>query len=122
MYCLCTYARAYSIVTKAGVTERVLDNDALSVLGTSLEAALANQLMQFSLVLRASAEQHNPSLLASYLWQLSKAFSVFYQDRDHRIIDSAEPLKEARLALIRAVQIVLREGLALFGINTIGQM
>jgi arginyl-tRNA synthetase len=122
VYCLYTNARANSIATKADVEERPLTDEELSVLQSPLEAALAKQLMQCSDVLRASAEQINPSLLASYLWQLSKAFSTFYQDRDHRIIDSPLPLKEARLALIRAVQVVLREGLALFGIETIDKM
>jgi arginyl-tRNA synthetase len=54
----------------------------------------------------------DPSLLAAYLYELSKSFSRFYHDCP--ILNAEKPgLAEARLGLCRAVRGVLRDALEL---------
>jgi arginyl-tRNA synthetase len=60
----------------------------------------------------AAAENLDPSFLAAYLYDLSRAFSRFYHDCP--ILNAEEPaLAEARLHLCRGVQTVLRDALDL---------
>jgi arginyl-tRNA synthetase len=60
----------------------------------------------------AAAEGLDPSLLAAYLYELSRAFSRFYHDCP--ILGATEPgLAEARLCLCRGVLAVLRDALDL---------
>ncbi|MDR0624578.1 MAG: arginine--tRNA ligase [Treponema sp.] len=60
----------------------------------------------------AAAEGLDPSMLAAYLYELSRAFSRFYHDCP--ILGAAEPgLTEARLCLSRGVLAVLRDALEL---------
>jgi arginyl-tRNA synthetase len=60
----------------------------------------------------AAAAGMDPSLLAAYLYELARGFSRFYHDCP---ILSAEDrdLAEARLALCRAVLLVLQDALNL---------
>jgi arginyl-tRNA synthetase len=60
----------------------------------------------------AAAEALDPSFLAAYLYELSRAFSRFYHDCP--ILNAGDPpLAEARLALCRGVLAVLRDALDL---------
>ncbi|MDR3341369.1 MAG: arginine--tRNA ligase [Treponema sp.] len=62
-----------------------------------------------------AAARMDPSLLATYLYELSKAFSRFYHDCP--ILNAESPdLAATRLALSRGVLVVLREALYLIGI------
>jgi arginyl-tRNA synthetase len=62
--------------------------------------------------LTGAAARMDPSLLAAWLYELSKAFSRFYHDCP--ILGAGDPdLSAARLALCRAVLRVLREALRL---------
>jgi arginyl-tRNA synthetase len=62
--------------------------------------------------LDGAAARTDPSLLAAWLYELSKAFSRFYHDCP--VLGAADPeLSAARLALSRAVLRVLRDALSL---------
>jgi arginyl-tRNA synthetase len=55
-------------------------------------------------------------LLTVYALELAGAFHGFY--RDHRVVDDANvPLSKARLRLVQAVQVALRQTLRLLGVN-----
>jgi arginyl-tRNA synthetase len=59
-----------------------------------------------------AAENMDPSLVVAYLYELAKAFSRFYHDCP--ILGAEEPeLAGARLALCRAVLVVLRNAMNL---------
>ncbi|MBI2051059.1 MAG: arginine--tRNA ligase [Parcubacteria group bacterium] len=86
------------------------------LLKASEEKILALKLLHFPDVLKDAATQYNPSLLCTYLIELSHSFNTFYHS--HRVLKAeSEELKHARLALIQAVQIVLVNGLAMLGIK-----
>ena len=119
-YCLYAYARVNSIAQK--LSEPELSIEALEALGSEREITLAKELSFFPKVLRSSVQNYNPSILAKYLFNLSKSFASFYQDKAHRIIDAEEPVRSGRYTLARAVQSVLKRGLEILGIETIEQM
>jgi len=80
------------------------------------EKAVTMALLDYPAVIWKAAEQYNPSLLCTYLIALAQAFNSFYHK--HYILKAdSEELKHARLGLAKAVQIVLRNGLAVLGIE-----
>lgn len=85
-------------------------------LQTPLEHQLIILLGDFPEVLKQSAENYNPSLLAKYLYNLAKTFSAFY--REHKVLDYENPKQTvARLKLITGIELVLEKGLRLLGIE-----
>ena len=55
-------------------------------------------------------------LLTVYALELAGAFHGFY--RDHRVVDDANlPLSRARMRLVQAVQVTLRQTLRLLGVS-----
>ncbi len=76
------------------------------------EWALVKTLAAYAETVAGTAEKLDPSLLAAYLYELSKSFSRFYHDCP--ILNAEDPdLGASRLALSRAVLGVLRDALGL---------
>jgi len=90
------------------------------LLNTAVDKKLIAALGRFPEVLEQAAKELNPSELTSYLYNLSKDFSDFYESEP--ILKAEKNVAAARLALIRAVQIVLARGLNLLGIETLEEM
>jgi len=117
------HARISSIFRRA--EERGLTSDAdsadLTLLNEEFTVALINKALEFPEVIdhcRRSLEVHH---LPSYLFDLATALHKFYTE--HKVIDLEHPeLSKARLALLEAVQIVLRNGLDVLGISAPDQM
>ena len=65
-------------------------------------------------VQRAAAE-YRPLLIASYVYELAKRFNDFYHACP--VLQSAEPTRTARLALVAATRQTLANGLGLLGID-----
>ncbi len=69
----------------------------------------------------AAANELNPSVVAAYLFELSKNFSRYYQD--HPVLRNEDSnLVVSRIALVRAVLQVVRNGLSLLGIPFLAVM
>ena len=82
------------------------------LLSADAEWELVKNLGAYNDTLAASAANMDPSLLAGYIYELAKAFSRFYHDCP--VLAAEEPeLARARLALCRAVLLVLRDALNL---------
>ena len=117
------HARISSIFRRA--QERGLasdtDNADLSLLNEEFTVALINKALEFPEVLdhcRRALEVHH---LPSYLFELATALHKFYTE--YKVIDLEAPeLSRARLALLEAVQITLRNGLRILGISAPEQM
>ena len=77
---------------------------------------LALRLARHPDAVRAAAEQEKPSLLADALYDLSQAYSSFYQNVPFLKADAG--VRESRVRLCDLVAKVLRHGLALLGIET----
>jgi arginyl-tRNA synthetase len=124
------HARMCSIFRKAGLELAAISagQGDLSVLDHELERALIKQLADFPETVARAAEHTAPHLVSDYLEQTAGAANSWYHagnpTRNPRLavlVDDRE-LRGARLALARAVQIVLRNGLTLLGIEAPTQM
>ncbi len=71
-------------------------------------------------VLSRAAEELAPHAVAFYLRDLAGAFHSFYNAE--RVLVDDEPLKLARLALLKATRQVLRNGLAVLAVSAPEQM
>lgn len=111
-YLLYTYARAQSVVRKAG---KVKPTATRTGSFNPEERAVARLLLYFPDVVVQAAAHLAPSDLASYLFSLAGTFNLFYQK--HQILES-----DSRLALTAATAQVLANGLHLLGIATVERM
>ena len=85
------------------------------------EWEVAKSLGQFPEVVAAAALELNPSVVSSYLFELCKSFSRYYQD--HPVLRNEDSnLVVSRIALVRAVLQVLKNGLSLLGIPFLSAM
>jgi len=77
--------------------------------------ALLSVLGEFEEVCIHCGKTMEPQTLTTYLQKLAATFHKFYSV--HRVITKYKDLSKARLDLVRAVKIVMANGLALLGIN-----
>jgi arginyl-tRNA synthetase len=89
-------------------------------LSEEIEFELVKQLAKFPNIISTAVVNYDPSELANYLYDLAKAFSLFYEKLP--IIKAEPKVKKARLLLIDDVKIVLAQGLELLGIETPDKM
>jgi arginyl-tRNA synthetase len=103
-------ARISSMIRKAGGKENTGADYSLLVMDQEWE--LLKTLAAYPAAISEAAAGFDPSILASYLYELSKCFSRFYHDCP--ILNAENKgLSEARLALSVAVRDVLKDALNL---------
>jgi len=107
-----THARACSILRKA---ERRPENPAYELLREKIENEIVLDLASFPDVFSEATEFLKPNMIADFANALSDKFNTFYNALP---VIKAEPqgLSDARLALVEAVRVVLRNALNLIGI------
>ncbi len=108
-----THARLCSLIRKYGKPIRKDVN--FTLLNTEEEYSIAKSLLDYPRQIKLAAESYEPSIISSYLLELCSLFNRFYQRE--RIITSEEDSTRARILLIKAVQTVVKSGLALLGIK-----
>jgi arginyl-tRNA synthetase len=109
------HARIASIFRTAaerGITPEDAD---LSVLTTPGELALIKLSLRFPELLADIVGHRGVHLLTGYALELAGAFHGFY--RDHRVVSDDTAVSKARLRLVRAVQVTLRQTLGLLGVS-----
>jgi arginyl-tRNA synthetase len=82
--------------------------------GTHAEAMLAS-LSRYPEVIEQAAAQRAPHALVHYLRDLATSLHAFYNAE--RVLVSDDELRQARIHALRAVQCVLRSGLAILGVT-----
>ncbi len=92
----------------------------MKLLSSESEQDLLKKMHSFKDILIFSAENFEPSRIANYLEELAAVFHKFYTDC--RIIGSEKKLAEARIALAVAVQVILKNGLSVLGVNAPDRM
>lgn len=113
-----TYARAKSVLRKAGKEEFEKMN--FSKLNTAEEMALIKSIGLFEDALIKAHDKYEPSMVSRAIMDIAKNFNKFYNA--HQINVEDEELQNERLALTYASAIVIKEGLALLGIKTVEKM
>ena len=112
------HARIHSIynqVRDAGIKFGEWDAVDFSPLTSELELELIKKLAEYPEEITQSAEHRAPHRIARYLYDLASMFHSFY--RQDRIIGVDSELQQARLGLITAIALVLRQGLGILGIS-----
>ena len=113
-----TYARAKSVLAKAG-KEEFAELD-FKNLNTQEEMALIKSIAGFEDSLIKAHDKYEPSIVSRQIMEIAKNFNKCYNA--HQIMVEDEDVKNERLALTYAASIVIKEGLALLGIKTVEKM
>ena len=93
-----------------------IDESCLKHLKLDIETQLVNKLLTFPEVIRKSSLTLEPQNISNYLAELSSSFHSYYAKE--RVIDSEnKTLTEARVYLINAARIVIRNGLKVLGVS-----
>ena len=109
-----TYVRTNSVLEKAKIKPKFEDVD-ISLLQDEYSQKIIKLIYNFEEVLNQVIEKSEPSILARYLIDLSKAYSNFYNE--NKIICDDENLQNARVYLTFATGKVLKNGAKLLGIQ-----
>lgn len=112
-----TYARASSILRKAGEKPEKFD---VSLLKEPHERNIMKMLSGFPDVVVKAGEDMRPHYVANFCYELSTRFNEFYQFLP--VLRERGEMKKARIALVHAVSVVLRNALDLLGIESLERM
>ena len=110
-----SYARACSIIKKAKNFNK--SKVKIEKLEKS-EIELIKKVAEFPEAVKTSADHLNPSIIAAYSFELSKAFNEFYHN--NKVIGSKE--EAFRLKLVDAFRTTLKNSLHLLGIEVMSEM
>ncbi|MFQ5567058.1 MAG: arginine--tRNA ligase, partial [Paracoccaceae bacterium] len=126
------HARICSLMARAGeaglgVDDSILVSAGLAGLAHDAELAMIRKLAEFPRLVETAAHHHEPHRVAFYLYDLASEFHSWWnrgQDEPAlRVIRDDDPgLSHARLALARAVQVVISAGLGILGVTPVNEM
>ena len=126
------HARAHSVLNRALEAGIATDDGALAAadlarLGAPGELKLARKLAEWPRLVETAAASHEPHRIAFYLYDLASEFHALQHqgklDSDLRFIRQDAPAEtHARLALVRATQIVVAAGLGILGVAPMNEM
>jgi arginyl-tRNA synthetase len=114
-YC---YARISSIISKSG--KKISPDINWDLFSHKDEWYLIKQLNYFPEVLDSAEQTYSVHLIAQYLLNLCQGFNSFYSSC--QVISDNKELEKARLLLIKCVQIVVKTGLNILGIEPLENM
>jgi arginyl-tRNA synthetase len=116
------HARIASILRSAG--ELDLSRGDTRLLSHEAELALIRKMIRLPEVVEAAAQGLAPHMLPYYAQELATATNAFYEAEECRVLskDVDVPLRDARLKLVAACQIVLANTLAMIGVRAPEQM
>ncbi len=117
------YARCRSIFRENEIDDAPFRTTPPTVLLTHpAERALAVQLLKFEEVLTTAAAEYLPHYVTQYLWDVAKAFSIFYDGC--KVVDPANPpeVQASRLLLTDLTARTIQTALGLLGIRTVERM
>ncbi len=114
-----THARASSILRKAGHDIKAQDvKNMANTLEDEKEIKIIMKLAEFPQIVKKASDEMKPHQIASYLLSLSSIFNEYYHST--KVIGSDK--EKERLALVKAVKIVVRNALNLLGIDAPEEM
>ncbi len=109
-----TYARIRSILRKAG--ETATGGAPLNVTLADKETELIQKMSEYGVAVEQAGKDYSPSGIANYCYELTKVFNQFYHD--YSILNEPDGEKRlVRLVLARNVAKIIRNGMALLGIE-----
>ena len=113
-----SYARANSILAKANIINEDVN---YSKLDSKEEFELIKALGNFNNQIHLATEKLEPSIITRYAIEVAKLFNKFYNS--HSVLNlEDEELKAARVNLVKATCQVIKNSLALIGIEVVEKM
>ena len=109
-----TYVRTKSVLEKVGCIPTVSEID-IEILLDEYSQNIINIISNFTETLKQVIDKSEPSLLARYLIDLSKAYSLFYNE--NKIICEDKKIQDARIYLTYITGRVLKQAASLLGIK-----
>jgi len=112
-----THARIRSVLRKAqeqSISFGKLNNLNLSI--SQKERYLVQLLTEFPLMVKEAGDEFNPALIANFLYELVKEYNQFYHDYSILKEENTD-LRNFRLVLSSAIADVIKDGMALLGIE-----
>ncbi|QGQ97379.1 arginine--tRNA ligase [Paenibacillus psychroresistens] len=110
-----THARACSVLLKAGELP-IADSVNFELLSNIEAVGVAKELYFFVERIEQAMNKLEPSVISRYLVDLAQAFNRFYHECPILKAENEE-IRAARLVLVQAVKITLRNGLKLIGLE-----
>lgn len=109
------YVRALSVLKKSkGKIELRVPKEASA--WDAQELQLIQSALEWPEMIQSAAKAYDPSIIANYCYDLTKAYSRWYQD--HPVLKEAiQSKQEARLALCAICERNIKSGMALLGIQ-----
>lgn len=114
-----TYARIQSVLSKVNYTKAEMVKETIPL--NELEREIIKLIYEFDTVVAESAKTYNPSLIANYIYELTKTFNRFYHD--HSILkEENDEIKQMRLAMAKQCSIIIKNGMKILGIEVPDRM
>jgi len=107
-----TYARIRSVMRKGAERPKGPSQEILN----EKEIALIRMMHEFPEIIDEAARTLNPSLIANFLYELTKEFNQFYHDHSILSADSEAQVAQ-RLLLVEAAGNIIESGMNLLGIE-----
>jgi arginyl-tRNA synthetase len=108
-----THARIKSILRKY---DNVISKQPVIGKLLKLEKDLIISLEQYPVIVEQACTEHNPSVIAIYVFNLAKSFNTFYTE--HSVMNAeSEEKKQMRLQLSELTANVIASGMSLLGIR-----
>jgi arginyl-tRNA synthetase len=124
--CCSVFRQAADVFPDSDFSDSRLMGISLNLLTDSGELGLIKLLAAWPRTVEAAAEAHEPHRLAFYLNDVAAAFHGHWnRGRDEPvrfIVEGDKALTSARLALVRAVQLVIASGLGVIGVTPAEEM
>ncbi|MDR9427679.1 MAG: arginine--tRNA ligase [Salibaculum sp.] len=123
------HARVHSVLRKADVdvSDATLARADLSGLTHPAELTLAAKLAEWPRLVEISARTHEPHRIAFYLYDLASEVHALWnrgnEDASLRFLQEGDSAAtQAKIALIRAVSVVISHGLGILGVTPVEEM
>ena len=122
-YIMYTYARAMSIIEKAGFESNAVSYKPEDFEGVALsdrEISLLRDIYKFPEIIMSCVDNMTPHILANYLYDYCQKFNSFYGEVP--VLNAEEKVRDFRLFLVSGASQVIKNGLKLLGIKAVDKM
>ncbi len=120
VYILYSNTRILSLIQKSNIDVNLIDNTNLKYVN-DIELELIKYLSQFPDTLINSYTTYSPNDITNFIFNLSQSFNKYYNEVNI-LKEEDKLLKDSRILLLKAINIVFENSFKLLGIESVGRM